>query len=96
MILLTKVIWYQASNPSLGINLTGALNMNIGRGLDIRNNTVQISLKNEATSMDENGNLEYEYVNANNPNNPEGTLRFEQRDQIKVYVKYTDDMAKGS
>ena len=86
-VLLTKIIWFKKSDPTVAENLTDSLDMNVGRGLDIKNNIAIITLKNAGQSFNSSGDIVHKYVDT------EGKILFEEEDQIKVYLKYTDDMA---
>lgn len=86
-VLLTKILWFRVGNPTVGINMTDSVDMNVGRGLDIKNNTVSLNVKNSAQSFNANGNIVYRYVG------DDGDILFKENDQIKIYVRYTDDMA---
>jgi len=87
-VLLTKVIWFRKSNPTVAENITDSLDMSVGRGLDIKNNIATITLKNAGQSFDSSGNTIHRYIDT------EGKIMFEEQDQIKVYLKYSDDMAE--
>lgn len=86
-ILLKKVIWYRVSNPTVAIPITDSIDMNVGRGLDIKNNILILRLKNPSISFNSDGDINHRYVDT------EGNIKFEEQDQIKVYLKYTDNMA---
>lgn len=86
-VLLKKILWYRVDNPTVAENMTDSLDMNVGRGLDIKNNTVSVNLKNSVQSLDSNGDFVYKYVG------DDGEVKFKENDQIKIYVRYTDDMA---
>ena len=61
-VLLMKILWYRSSDPDTAINITDSVNMNIGRGLEIRNNTLTIILDNTATSFNSDGNILHRYI----------------------------------
>jgi len=86
-ILLKKILWYRVSSPDDPINITDGIDMTVGRGMDIKNNIVTINLKNAPQSFDSDENFVHKYIN------PDGTIKFKEEDQFKVYLKYTDDMA---
>jgi len=84
-LLLTRVLWYKvddatSENDIVGyvdpIDITDAINWNVSNGLDIQNNNLTMSLRNEWAK----------YVD-----NTTGILKFQEEDQIKVYAKYVDD-----
>ena len=87
-ILLKRIIWFRANNPTVGIDLTDSLDSNIGRGLDIKNNVVTINLKNAPDSQNSNERLLHKYTTST------GELLFAENDQIKVYLHYSDDFAE--
>lgn len=85
-VLLLKVLWYRvediAEESVLGdnvygqpTNITDAIDFNISRGMDIRNNVLVLHLKNSWQKYISNNDI---------------TL-FQEQDQIKVYAKYADD-----
>ena len=86
-VLLKKLLWFRKDNPTTAINLTDAIDMDVGRGIDIQNNIVTLNLKNSGQSFDASEDILHNYIDTN------GVIRFEEEDQIKVYLKYTDDMA---
>jgi len=86
-ILLKRVVWYRYDDLATPIEITDSVDMNIGRGLDIKNNIATINLMNNAQSFDSSGDKKYEYVNES------GEIMFEEQDVVKIYLKYTDDMA---
>ena len=86
-VLLKKLLWFRKDNPTTAINLTDAIDMNVGRGIDIQNNIVNLNLKNSGQSFDVSGDILHKYIDTN------GVIKFEENDQVKVYLKYTDDMA---
>lgn len=92
-ILLTKILWYSIDSLSNGkysnpTNITDSVNFNVSRGLDIKNNTLDMDLKNKAQKFDSNENIVNRYIDAT-------TFKtvFQENDQIKVYIRYTDDMS---
>jgi hypothetical protein len=83
-ILLQRILWYPISEATStgGVitygsptDITDAINMNVGKGLDIQNNVLSFDLRNDWQT----------YVNT------EGIIRFEEEDQFKVYAKYVED-----
>ncbi len=87
-ILLTKVLWFKVDEPTIAIPLTDLIVMDNKRGIDIKNNVAIFSLKNPATSFNSSEELIHgKYIN------DEGKIMFQEQDQIKIYLKYTDDMA---
>lgn len=86
-ILLKKVMWYRVNEPSIAIPITDSIDMAVGRGIDIKNNVVLITLVNPAQSFDASGNVIHKYIDS------DGKIMFDEQDQFKVYLKYTDDMA---
>ncbi len=86
-VLLKKFIYFPVDNLTAAQNITDSFDTKAGRGLDIKNNVLEMTFKNSPQSFDVNGNLVYRWVNA------DGTLKFQENDQIKIYLKYTDDMA---
>jgi len=94
MILLKKIVWYKASESYQSSRLiTDAIDFDSGDGLDIQNNILHITLKNSIKSYDTVGDYNNmplsDYINKDDTNN----IRFEfnEKDQFKVYLKYTDD-----
>lgn len=91
-VLLKKVLWYPIEdseqktyyNP---INITGALDLSVKRGIDIKNNIITLRLKNHAVKFDSSYNIINKYIDDN------FIIKFKEDDQIKVYLYYTDDMA---
>lgn len=86
-VFLLKVLYYSVDAPDVPINLTDDINLDSGRGLDIKNNVVNITLKNPARDIDSNGKLTNKYITEG------GNILFKEDDQIKVFMTYTDDMA---
>lgn len=83
-LLLTRIVWYSKeesdtsggtitySNPT---DITDAIDYSVGKGLDIKNNTLSFNLRNGWAK----------YINT------DGEIKFQEEDQIKVYLKYTND-----
>jgi len=86
-VLLKKIVWYRVDDPDVPIVITDALDMNIARGLDIKNNVVILNLVNPSVSLDASANVTHRYVDE------EFEIMFEEQDQIRIYLKYTDDMS---
>ncbi len=86
-VLLKRIIWYSVNDLDTPIEITDSIDMNIGRGLDIKNNIANLTLKNNAKSFDSDSNRQYKYIDDS------GEIKFEEQDVIKIYLKYTDDMA---
>ena len=84
-VLLKKVLWFRKSDLTVAYNLTDAIDSNVGRGLDIKNNIVQILLKNPGQRLDSASNIVHKYVNS------EGKILFEEQDQIKIYLDTIED-----
>lgn len=91
-VLLKKLLWYQNTNPTQPINITGLIDMSTGRGLDIKNNVLVLTLNNYPTQLDSNGNLQYLYCSDNITG--QGQIRFDENDIIKLYLRYSDDMSE--
>ena len=87
-ILLKKIVWYRVTEPTVPIIITDSIDMSLGRGIDIKNNILSLMLKNPNQSLNSSGALTTEYVDNT------GVIKFEEQDQLKVYLKYTDDMAE--
>ncbi len=85
-ILLKKVLWFRVNEPTIAINISDSIDMSVGRGIDIKNNVALLTLKNPGQSFDSEGNINYKYIDKNK------LIKFEEQDQIKIYLKYTDDM----
>ena len=91
-VFLLKVLWYpliERNTEALGdndydeenpINITDATVISAGKGIDIKNNILTLNLKNPHSL----------YVDESNE------IKFEEQDQIKLYMKYTDDGADVS
>lgn len=86
-VLLKKILWFRVDDIATPINITDSVNMNVGRGLDIKNNMVDVNLLNPAIDQTTESVLQYRYVDDN------GVIQFQENDQIKVYLRYTDDPA---
>lgn len=96
-VLLKKLLWWRNQDRKIDSNgtftyenpenITDSLDMTVGRGLDIKNNVVVFNLKNPAKRFDVNGNVIHKFVDST------FKIKFEEQDQIKLYLKYTDDMA---
>lgn len=97
-VLQVKILWYRIidrgtaavgdntyDNP---INITDALDLSSNRGLEIRNNSLVINLKNSFRTFDANGERLHRYVDES------FNIRFEEQDQIKLWLRYTDDFAE--
>lgn len=92
-VLLTKILHYslddkEGSNYTNPSNITDAISFDAQRGLDIKNNTLSLSLKNRAFRLDSNAKLVHRYVS---PTTFETV--FQEDDQVTVYARYTDDMS---
>lgn len=87
-ILLKRIIWYRLSDLNTPIEITDAVDMNVGRGLDIKNNIALITLKNNAEYFKSDGTKKFDYINEN------GEIKFDEQDVIKIYLHYSDDMAE--
>lgn len=84
MILLKRVLWYKLKDRNTELvtdntyqdpeDITDDVNWTSGKGLDIKNNVLTLTVKN----------AHGKYVT-------DGELQFSEQDQIKVYLKYTDD-----
>jgi len=86
-VLLLKVLWYpQPSN--VAVNITDLVDLSVGRGLDIRNNIFSFTAKNNSYSLDAEGVLLHTHVTVDTFD-----VIFQEDDVVKVYLKYTDDMA---
>ena len=82
-----KVLWYQLKDKRTEaiadneykspVNITDAVMMGAGKAIDIKNNLLTLTLRNPHSF----------YVDEYNE------LKFEEQDQIKIYVKYTNDGA---
>jgi len=96
--LLIKILWYQLKDRRTDligdnsyndpINITNSVNMDVARGLDIKNNILRISLKNECIAFNEDSTNSYIYVN-----DRKQTI-FQEQDQFKVFLHYSDDFAE--
>jgi len=100
-ILLTKILWSRLKDrrtEAIGDNLyespiviTDIISITGGKGMDIKNNVLSFTLKNDfqknITYPDASTMKQTTYVNSSKE------LMFEEQDQIKVYAKYTDDGA---
>jgi hypothetical protein len=84
-ILLVRVVWYQIDSASADsatityqnpIDITDAVSFNAGKGLDIKNNILSMSLRNDWQR----------YVS-----DTTSEIMFKEEDQIKLYLKYVDD-----
>ena len=89
-VLLLKVLWYKKSAPSDPEYMNDSINFTSSRALDIKNNILTITLKNEAVDILPTGELRHNYTEFTNPSS--SPLMFEQQDQLKIWAKYTDDM----
>ena len=85
-ILLKKILWFRVDNPLIAINISDSIDMNVGRGIDIKNNIAMITLKNPSISLDNAGNINHRYIDEKK------VIKFEEQDEIKIWIKYTDDM----
>lgn len=83
---LMKILW-TSTLDGITRTITDSISFTSGKGLDIKNNVLVLTLKNSATRLDSNQNLLHKYVDA------QFEVRFREDDQIKVYLKHTDDMA---
>lgn len=89
-VFLTKILWYQLKDrgtEAIGdnqykdpVNITDAVIFNVAKGIDIKNNILTLTVKNPH-------NL---YVDTYND------LQFEEQDQIKIFINYTDTGADVS
>lgn len=87
-VLLKKILWYRVSDPDTPINLTNTIDFNMNRGVDIRNNVLILNLKNPPERYDSDTNEEYPYIDL------KGDILFDEKDQIKVYLLYSDDFSE--
>lgn len=95
-VFLIRVMWYPISarnTASYGdnqyqdpIEITDLIDMSSNKALEIKNNLLVFKVKNSMSSYD-GSNYNYRYIN------DDGTIKFSEQDQIKVYAKYTDDGA---
>ncbi|KKM91339.1 hypothetical protein LCGC14_1229500 [marine sediment metagenome] len=85
-VLLKKILWFRVNEPDIAINISDSVDLNVGRGIDIKNNIALITLKNSGQSFDSAGDINHKYIDENK------VIKFEEQDQIKIYLKYTDDM----
>lgn len=88
-VFLSKVLWFQVDKPDDPINITDSLDMNAGRGIDIKNNVAVINLKNPADRLNINEKILQKHINIDS----DGLIKFKENDQIKIYARYTNDMA---
>lgn len=86
-ILLMKVLYASVDSPSELVNITDMFDMNVNRGLEIRNNVCIFSLKNSERYYNTDESVQYRYINSNKE------IIFQEQDIIKLYIRYTDDMA---
>ena len=95
-VLLKKILWYPISEfgtiTAYGDNiyneailLSENTNSSAVKGLDIKNNILQLTLANPITSLDTSGNKVYKYSDSN------GNLVFNEQDKIQFWSRYTDD-----
>lgn len=84
-VLLTRLVWYQideseSEDGSIAylepVDLTDAVDMNAGKGLDIKNNTLTFTLRNDWEK----------YVDSLT-----SKIKFSEDDQIIAYAKYVED-----
>jgi len=83
-VLLKRILWYRLKDKATElvsdnvyqdpIDITDDVAWTSGKGLDIKNNVLSLTLKNAHSNYVEDGDI-----------------KFEEQDQIKVYLKYTDD-----
>lgn len=87
-VLLLKVLWYKIANRDetnstltnqyqTPVNITKMVEMSSSFGVDIKNNMLSFTLKN----------FNNEFLNT------DGTIMFNEQDQIKLFAYYTDDGA---
>ncbi len=86
-VLLKKILWFRVNEPTIANNITDSVDMNVGRGIDIKNNVALITLKNPAVSFDSAEDVNHKYIDG------QKIIKFEEQDQIKIYLKYTDNMS---
>ena len=86
-VLLKKILWFRVTEPTIAINISDSVDMNVSRGIDIKNNIALITLKNSGQSFDNTGDINHKYID------DKKVIKFEEQDQIKIYLRYTDDMA---
>jgi len=94
MILLKKILWYREDEGySIGHNLTDALSFDTGNGLEIQNNVLTLNLKNQMTQYrDFGGDIGFQPVGKHAIDDSSSIgMRFNEEDQIKVYLKYSED-----
>jgi len=84
-VLLKKVVWCRYDDLTTPIIITDGIDMNVNRGIDIKNNILMITLLNSAVRLDSESNLLHKYIDYT------GNIMFQEQDQIKLYLKYTDD-----
>ena len=77
-VLLKKILWTSVSEPDKPQNITDSLDLNLGRGLDIKNNVATIMLKNPMTEFNSSEEIQVEYVDST------GNIKFQEQDQIKT------------
>lgn len=96
-ILLTKVVWYRVDEEySEAHNITDTISFDTGNGLDIKNNVLTLNLKNSIQEVrDFGGDIGVQPV-CTHITGDSSTIefRFEERDMIKLYLKYSDDASE--
>ena len=94
MILLKKVLWYMEDEGyTVAYNLTDIISFDTGNGLEIQNNVLTLNLKNPMVKYkDFGGDIGFQPIgkHAIDDSSTIG-IRFKERDQIKLYLKYSDD-----
>ena len=84
-VLLKKLLWYPVNDIDNPVNLTDSINLEIARGVEIKNNVMTITLKGSPQYLDSSYNIVSSYVDET------FSIKFNENDQIKFYVKYSDD-----
>ena len=87
-LLLRKILLFRTSDPSIAVNITDAVDLNSDRSLDITNNSLRLTLKNSFQSVDSSGTRVTRYVDSG------FNINFDEQDQIRVYLHYSDDFAE--
>lgn len=87
--MLLKVMWYPKDTPNSPICMDDIVTGNLARGTDIKNNVFRFTLKNPATRFRAtDSKMLNKYVN------DDGSLKFQDNDQVKLFCHYSDNFAE--
>lgn len=84
-----RIQWNRVSDKNTDLYITDCIQLSVTKSTEIKNNILQMTLKNSATTVADDGTIIGEYINVSDK-----TLKFVEDDRFKVWASYLTDASE--